>query len=295
MRTDRNRHQQELRGFLQKHLSAQSWSFSQPLGTGMETYFAQGDDQTYFVKVGAPVGRYLAIAEIGITPPILAVGQLEDGSSVIVQPCLRGRRPSRRDYRDQLESVAELIRKIHHHLEIKGVLEPAPSNLHQAMGLRALDQLCQRWKPYRAQVPNVAEFVDHSLEVLAQEVQSFSTEGLVASHGDICNANWLFASDGKIYLLDFESMSLDDPALDLGALLWWYYPPELRQRFVDIAGYPYDSEFRFRMQVRMSMHCLKITLPREQSFDSFDPNHYAESLQDFRAILAGDENPQGYA
>lgn len=42
------------------------------------------------------------------------------------------------------------------------------------------------------------------------------------------------------------------------------------------------------------MHCLAITLPREQSFDTFDPDSFAESLTDFRAILAGGENPEGY-
>jgi hypothetical protein len=88
---------------------------------------------------------------------------------------------------------------------------------------------------------------------------------------------------------------MDDPALDMGALLWWYYPPELRQRFLDIAGYPYNDEFRFRMQVRMAMHCLSITLPRESSFDSFNPNPYSQTLNDFRAILDGKENPQGYS
>ncbi len=63
---------------------------------------------------------------------------------------------------------------------------------------------------------------------------------------------------------------------------------------MDVAGYPYDDEFKFRMQIRMAMHCLHITLPRKQSFDSFDPGDYDESLTDFRAILAGKENPQGY-
>ena len=44
----------------------------------------------------------------------------------------------------------------------------------------------------------------------------------------------------------------------------------------------------------MAMHCLHITLPREGSFDRFDPASFNESLEDFRAILAGEENPQGY-
>lgn len=89
-------------------------------------------------------------------------------------------------------------------------------------------------------------------------------------------------------------MSLDDPAVDIGATLWWYYPPKLRENFLVKAGYMNDIAFDKRMQVRMAMHCLNITLPREQSFDEFNPASFVESLTDFRAVLAGKENPEGY-
>jgi len=291
---DRQEHQQEVRGFLQKHLSTHDWNFSLPRGNGMETYFVKGNEQSYFVKVGAQVERYLAMAEIGLTPPILVYGQLESGLSIIVQSIIAGQRPTQTDFRNQLEKVAALIHKMHNHPGLQGILQAASSNLHKDAGLRALDHLHQKWEHDKTQVPIIAEFVDNSLEHLTQQVNLVSSEGLVTSHNDICNSNWLFTSDEKIYILDFESMSMDDPALDMGALLWWYYHPELRQRFMDIAGYPYDDEFKFRMRVRMAMHCLNITLPRDQSFDRFKPDHYSESLRDFRAILDGEENPEGY-
>jgi thiamine kinase-like enzyme len=254
----------------------------------------QSSEQSYFVKVGVTLERYQAMAEIGLTPPILASGPLESGSSIIVQPRIQGRNPSRSDYREQLAKVAALIHRMHNDPRLSESLQPAPSSLHKDSGLSALESLRQNWEGHRSRVPLAAEFVEKSLDELESRIGQFSTEGLVPSHNDICNANWLFASDGKIYIVDFESMSLDDPAFDLGALLWWYYPPELRGQFLEIAGYPYDPDFRFRMRVRMALHCLSITLPREGSFDSFDPEFYHEALDDFRAILEGRENPQGY-
>jgi thiamine kinase-like enzyme len=291
---NRQEHQREVYSFLQKHFSSQDWSFSFPGGTGMESYFAQGNGKNYFVKVGAQVERYLAMAELGLTPPILVYGQLESGLFIIVQPFLEGRRPSRLDYRQQLTEVANLMGKMHRYQRVEEIVPSASSNLYKDAGLQTLNRLWQKWERYKVQVPKVTEFVDSSLRHLARQVNLFSGEGLVLSHGDICNANWLFASDGKIYILDFESMSMDDPALDIGALLWWYYPAELRQRFLEIAGYPCDEEFKFRMRIRMAIHCLNITLPREGSFDRFDPNTYPEALNDFRAILNGEENPEGY-
>jgi len=287
-------HQQEVLAFLQKRLSSHYWKFSLPRGWGKESYFVEGNGQRYFVKVGVQSQRYLAAAEIGLTPPVILHGQLESGLTIIVQLFIEGRKPSRIDYRERLNDVAEIIRRLHNSPRNKEVLQAASSNLYQDAGLRALKCLHHKWGWYKAQVPKVTEFVDESLGNLAKQIEQFSGEGLVASHGDICNANWLFALDGKIYIIDFDSMSVDDPALDIGALLWWYYPPELRESFLKVAGYRYDDEFRLRTRVRMAMHCLDILLPREESFDRFDPNGFGELLWDFKAALEGRENPEGY-
>lgn len=294
MMPDRQKHRQEVFRFLQKHFPAQEWNVSTPHGTGMETYFVHGTEEGYFVKVGVPIERYQVMAEIGLTPSIRTCGQLESGPSVIVQPLITANNPSGREYQEQLERVAVLIRTMHNDPRVKEILQPMPSSSHKDAGLRAWNSLLQKWERHKAQIPAVVEFVENCLDHLESQIKQFSTAGLVASHNDICNANWLFASDGNIYIVDLESMSMDDPAFDLGALLWWYYPPELREQFLDIAGYPYDEEFQFRMRVRMALHCLSITLPREQSFDSFDPKQFTEALVDFKAILDEKENPQGY-
>jgi thiamine kinase-like enzyme len=140
----------------------------------------------------------------------------------------------------------------------------------------------------------MAALVDENLAYLEEQVKCLPGAGVVASHNDICNANWLITAEGQIYLIDLDSMSLDDPAGDIGATLWWYYPPELRHRFLEIVGVANDDQFQHRMQVCMAIHCLSITLPRDKSFDEFDPDKFAESLTDFWAVLAGRENPQGY-
>lgn len=290
----RQKHQQEVHAFLKNHLSIYVWTFSLPHGSGMETYIAQANGQRYFVKVGAPVERYLVMADIGLMPPMLCHTQLEDGTSLIIQSFVEGRNPSRLDYRKRLREVAAIVSKMHKQPQVKESLPAATSNLYRDAGFQALARLRKKWECYRAQVPSVAGFVDDSLEEINRQINHFSGESLVASHGDICNANWLFTSDGKIYIVDLESMCMDDPAADMGALLWWYYPPGLRKQFLDIAGYSYDEEFKFRMRVRMAMHCLHILLPRENSFDQFEPEHFGDCLEDFRAVMNGEENPQGY-
>jgi hypothetical protein len=291
---NRQEHQQEVLAFLQAHFPGRSWDFTLPKGTGHETYFAHSAELTCFVKLGAQADRYLAVASLGLTPPVLASGLLPDGTSILVQSYIPGKNPARRDYREHLEQFASAIGKVHHSPAVQQVLPEVPFNLYSSAGLEALGCLQQKWEWYRSQVPQVAGFVDESLAHLSQQVMAFQGSGLVASHNDICNANWLISSDGELYLIDLDSMTLDDPALDIGATLWWYYPPELRNRFLTTLGCLGDPSFTTRMQVRMAMHCLNILLPRPGSFDEFEPGSFAESLTDFRAILAGQENPQGY-
>lgn len=292
--SSRTQHQAQVQAFLQATLGSARCKLTLPHGWGRESYFARLDGGTVFVKLGVQPERYLAMSSLGLTPPLLAAGHLADGTTIIVQPFIEGRTPTRADYRAGLEQVAAVIRKTHHSSEVLHTLPPATSAGYRQAGMAVLDDIRRRWQTHRDQVPEVTDFVDRSLDTLAQQVGAFTGEGLVASHNDICNANWLVTDQGRWYLIDLDAMSPDDPALDIGATLWWYYPPELRPRFLALSGYANDADFALRMRVRMALHCLNILLPREGSFDRFDPAGFAESLVDFRAALAGEENPQGY-
>jgi hypothetical protein len=177
---------------------------------------------------------------------------------------------------------------------VREALPPVEYESYRDAAMQALVALWQRWDRYKPLVPAAAPIVDAGLAQLERQIVGFTGGGLVPVHNDICNANWLLTPAGRWYLIDLEVMALDDPACDLGALLWWYYPPALRSRFLESLGYADDPTLAERMQVRMAMHCLRITLPRAGSWDTFDPPTYPASLVDFQAVLAGQENPQGY-
>ncbi len=169
----RRQHQPEVQGFLQKHFLSQHWRFALPIGSGNETYFASGNESAYFVKLGVQIARYQAMASLGLSPPLLAAGYLEDGISILVQPYIAGRHPSREDYRLHLEQVAAIIHRMHHSPELQQVLPQVSSDLYRVVGSKSLTRLQQRWLHYRAQVPQVADFVDESLAYLSQQVQRF--------------------------------------------------------------------------------------------------------------------------
>ncbi|HSB66628.1 MAG TPA: phosphotransferase [Anaerolineales bacterium] len=291
---NRTRHQQAVCAFLDQEFSPQEWTFSLPHGWGNETYFAHGNGQTYFVKLGAILANYETMASLGLTPPVLRAGKLEDGTPIIVQPYVEGRTPSWADFHAYLPRIAEMIHSMHHSLKLKRVLPGAPFDDYRQLALAAHQRLLHKWQIFKTAVPDVTDWVDESLDKLYWQMDSLTGAGKVASHNDICNANWLITPKGKVYLLDLDGMSLDDPAHDLGALLWWYYPPDLRERFLKIAGYEVNELMKRRMRLRMAVHCLDILLPRDHSFDQFDRTGFSASLADYQAIIAGEENPRGY-
>lgn len=290
----RNYHQTAVETFMRDHFSHKHWEFSYPAGHGHETYLVYHQDEIFFVKLGSQIERYLTIASKGITPPILAEGHLEDGTSIMVQKFIRGKNPTRKDFHSHLADFALTIKKVHQCAEIRKGLPKVMSEHFNSIGIQVLDDIQIRWEKYKPLVLDSAVMVDNTISQLRENVMKFQGYGLVTSHNDINNSNWIISEDGQLFLIDLDSMSLDDPALDVGAILWWYYPPELRQEFLEIIGYAHDEEFSSRMQIRMAMHCLNIILPRENSFDSFDPDLFSENLTDFKAIMAGLENPQGY-
>jgi hypothetical protein len=290
----RQAHQLEVYGFLGRHLGGASWTLALPGGSGGETYLARSAQGKYFIKLGVDLARYQAAASLGLTPPVLTTGHLQDGTSLLVQPQLEGRMPSWSDFCEHLDQFAESIGRLHRSPELQALLPPALSEDYQAAGQAWLAQIRKRWEGCRPQVPEVAGFVEQSLDQIAAQLETLQGGGLVASHNDPCNGNWLVAPDGRVYLLDLDSMSREDPAVDLGALLWWYYPPALRPLFLTKSGYANDEGLPNRMRIRMALHCLHISLPRPNSFDHFDPASFARDLVDFRAAFAGDENPRGY-
>jgi hypothetical protein len=291
----RNLHKKEVKSFLQRLFPTRSWEISlPPYGTGQETYFARCDRQSFFIKLGAEVERYHLMSDMGLSPSVVATGFLEDGTSILVQEKVIGEKPSRADFHRHLETFAGCIRKTHQCEALQNLLPKRTSHAYKDVGLEVLGEIEKRWNNIERNVPASAAFVNDKIFYLKDQLSQFDGCSLVASHNDVCNGNWLVSTEEKIYLLDYESMSLDDPALDLGAILWWYYPPEMRKKFIEIAGYTYDEAFRARMRIRMAVHCLNIIIPRQESFDPFIADRFEDWLVDFRAVIAGKENPQGY-
>lgn len=292
MHSERERHKREVEKHLRLRIGGGDWELSLPRGSGRETYVALSSTHKVFVKMGADIEKVRVMSEMGLTPQVLDVGRLEDGTTIMVQESVQGQHPGRVDYRERWKDVARVVREMHTNEGVKRLLPGAESERFREAGLQALHGVSARWDEIRGRVGRAARIVDYGLEKLEGYIEGFSGGGLAACHGDICWDNWVFADDGRIYVVDLDMMALDDPTLDIGPLLWWYYEPEIWGQFIREAGYEDGEELRERIWARLALHCLSILLPRVGSFDTFDPQGFAVRLRDFQAALARQGNPE---
>jgi len=103
----RDQHRNEVVAFLQRNVSSYPWNVElPPYGTGQETYIAQTDQQKYFIKLGAALERYQIMSELGFSPKVIAIGSLEDRTTILVQEHIAGRTPSRNDFQERLAIFA---------------------------------------------------------------------------------------------------------------------------------------------------------------------------------------------
>lgn len=287
-------HQAVITRFLGELHPQATWRLRSPsAGTQRESYFASSQHGVYFVKINANIAVYEIAAALGITPPIVASGLVADDATILVQQFIRGTPPVWSTFQNRLSDFAAIINTLHHAPSMRQAASQTQDTLAKT-ATRAVQHVIGRWQRYREQVPQLAGEVDMLLSKLASELSGLDEAAPVASHNDLNMSNWIVAESGALHLLDFDMLTLDDPAQDMGMLLWWYYPPALRSRFLELAGHEDSDVFRERMRLRMTLHSLSILLPREDSFDQFDGTRFAQRFGDVRAVYAGKENPRGY-
>src|SRR5215213_59015 len=142
----REEHKSEVERYLQRRFGGGDWALRLPRGSGHETYVAEGDGRTLFVKLGAEIKRGVAMGAAGLSPGVVDAGELDDGTVVLVQEWVEGRHPQRGDYQEQLEDVARIIGEMHRNEEVKGALPRVASEGFAEAGLRALGQVRSRWE-----------------------------------------------------------------------------------------------------------------------------------------------------
>ncbi|MGX7058530.1 phosphotransferase family protein [Vagococcus humatus] len=190
------------------------WSLQPIEGDTGQTFMGVKDSEKVFIKRNS--SPFLAVlSREGIAPKLMWTKRTGDGDILIAQEWLDGQLLTPVEVGKRLD-VVETLQHLHTSDSLKKMLYRVGGKEQQAF-----DFLSE----YARQLPQDLKHNTYLLQVFRYlEDHIPSTNELRACHGDPVHTNWLLSTEGRLYLVDWDSTKLADPASDLGIVLGRYVP-----------------------------------------------------------------------
>jgi hypothetical protein len=272
---------------LASYFPRHDWLVRRPEHAGAgESYVATSGDRELFLKLDVDAAVVQRVAELGIAPAVVANGSYQ-GRPYVVQEYLHGTHPDRKWISLHLPRLAALIQKYHRDPVLATLLAKGPSlgyAEHISTGLGDMAALIAQLP----ESPHKAE-LSHLLAELSEQARSFDPVGLVPAHADPNYHNFLLVGE-RVYLLDWEGVTLSDPLRDVGPLLWWYAPQQKWPEFFAAYSTEMDEQIERKVYWWAARQSCWVALwfagrgLLEQA---------APFMLDFEAALRGRANPHG--
>lgn len=218
-----------------KHTLGEGWTLRLPRDGWAETAFvAERAGHRVFVKTKVLVPILRRLAELEIIPPVVGFGEFGE-MSFVIQEFVDVPYPRHSWFGDHLDDLAILTRMYQQDATLKAIL--AARNLTCLAEDFGWAEQC-----YRAltEVYGVHAPLEDAFRQLLDQLPKVRGVAPVPTHGDLSRKNFLPTRD-RIFLVDWDAVSLSDPLRDIGPLLWWYVPPARWPEFFRAYGSPFDS------------------------------------------------------
>ncbi|HIX02445.1 MAG TPA: phosphotransferase family protein [Candidatus Ligilactobacillus excrementigallinarum] len=182
--------------------------------TGM-AYMGEHNEKRLFLKRNtSPFLAALSLEEI--TPRLVWTKRMASGDTLTAQEWLNGRN-LRPDEMKQ-EKVSALLFRVHHSALLKRMWKQVGGVVTTPMKL--LDECYLNLSPDLRSHPLIKKV----LNTLKKNQPELERSNYEVCHGDLNHKNWLLSDTNKLYLVDWDSAKLADPALDLSMLMCQYVP-----------------------------------------------------------------------
>lgn len=219
-----------------------AWRIANGGGSHGNTRRAARDDLSVVVKLGQPASALRRLAELEVTPPILAWGE-HDGSPYTVQRLVAGHHPDPAWFAGHLTELAELIRRYQRDERLAELLREDPSRDRLDVGGAAS---MFDWIPPRPGSPMWTDEVLQARDAWRRLAAALAPVPPRPVHADPHGGNHILC-DGRLYLVDWDEVDLSDPWRDAGIQLWWHVPVPRWPEFVAVLGASLDGTLTARI------------------------------------------------
>lgn len=250
------------------------WTVSSAGGSTGEAYIAESDTEKIFLKRNSSPFLAVLSAE-GFVPKLLWTKRLENGDVITAQKYLYGRelKPSEMN----MKQVATLLKKIHASEPLVFMLsrlgkEPlTPEHI--------LDNLL-----LKEELLNSTPLFKDVLSFLSSNQKAVSVPEKTVCHSDLNHNNWLLDDDDTLYLVDWDSAVIADPALDLSLLLYWYIDESEWKDWLFFYGWEDTFSLRLRLHWYILSQTLGYFIWHFERGDQKEAEQYKQDLQKWHAI-----------
>ncbi len=192
-------------------------------GSSGRTFIARQPGRDLFIKLNDRTVARQRLAEIGVTPPLLAHGLHRD-APFSVYPLVGAELPEPAWFATNLARVMGLVATYQRDdqlAELLGRSSVATLRQHLDATIEGVIADARKAAHIAFREPDVVAAVGR----LARTFVAGEAIRLVPSHTDPNNSNFLVTPD-TIYLIDWDGITLSDPMRDIGLILWWYVSEE---------------------------------------------------------------------
>ncbi|WP_208422235.1 phosphotransferase family protein [Latilactobacillus fragifolii] len=228
------------------------------LDTGWQVRPAGGDTGAAFLGVRASEKIFLkrntspflaALSAEGITPRLIWTKRISSGDVLTAQEWLNGRTLKR----DEMNSpqVAKLLARVHQSQLLKRMLQKVGGRVWSA------NEMLQAYFYDLPQDLRQHPFLEQTADYLKQTLRQLQAPSAEVCHGDLSHKNWLLSDINRLYLVDWDSAMLADPAVDFGMILFQYVPRQEWYEWLENYGLEVTPELMMRVNWYGSLNLLQ--------------------------------------
>lgn len=182
--------------------------------TGM-AYMGERNNRRLFLKRNAsPFLAALSLEEI--TPRLEWTKRMPSGDTLTAQEWMNGRNLQRNEMKQK--RVSSLLYRVHHSILLKRMWKQVGGTVTTPNNI--LDDCLMVLSQDLRKHPLIAEVIQY----LKSHMPQLERSNYEVCHGDLNHKNLLLSDADKLYLVDWDSAKLADPALDLSMLMCQYVP-----------------------------------------------------------------------
>ncbi|EPI04644.1 phosphotransferase enzyme family protein [Enterococcus faecalis 13-SD-W-01] len=193
----------------------QDWRLRPIKGDTGKTYIGMRDQEKVFIKRNT-TPMLAALSREGITPKLVWTKRMGNGDTLTAQEWLEGRILTP-DEIGQRNDVIDVLYHLHHSSSLKTMLNRIGGQVITPERM-LLD--------YENELPEMLQenrFLQLVHEFLRSQLPETSVQNFTVVHGDVNHRNWLVCQN-YLYLVDWDSITFADPAVDIGTILGNYVP-----------------------------------------------------------------------